>query len=264
MTLLTQQILLIPKTTVQNKIQILLFLCEEPWSIENNLAELLQVSNRSVKLTLNSMIREDSVKKKSIEITGGVQHLYSITKVGLKDLESKGMSAPLERRQSLKQLSTFREKISATFVPHQIDLQRLRIKAERSGCTDWVNADRGSQFLTNTQSSLYVSLAQPRLGSAHRPDAWFTDQMGLRVCVECERTLKSRARYQEILGDYLMALKRGEFEQVVWACPEKKMRDTLKTIITSIAYVQIGTLSVQVPKARYEQLAFTCYEDWYS
>ena len=258
------QLRLISKPKSQSQLLILNFLKLESWTNDKNLCELLEINTKQLKIILNPLIEEKLVKRVLQEIMGGKTQLYGITHSGCKRFDQLRLSTLhsndviANKMQSTPSLLT--ERISPTFVPHRLDIQMLRIKAERAGWTDWVSADLGRSVCVRERNPLKLggSLAE----RAFRPDAWCTDPQKQRVCVECERTMKSKIRYSQILCDYLLALKRGEFERVIWVCPDQKIRQSLQNTIMSITHVQIGSLMVVVPRGRFDQLSFMTFDEW--
>jgi len=258
------QLKLISTPRAQSQFLILSFLKSEAWTSHENLCELLDISTHQLKIILNTLIKEKLIKEVLQEIMGGKTQLYGITRSGCKRLdqwrESSLYPLGLATGKSKSPPNLLTERISPTFIPHRLDVQMLRIRAERAGWTDWVSADIGRPIFVQERNHIDMSgsLAQ----RAFRPDAWCTDPQKLRVCVECERTMKSKARYSQILCDYLLALKRGEFDRVIWVCPDQKMRQNLQKTIMSITHVQIGSLMVAVPRGRFDNLSFMTFEEW--
>lgn len=138
-------------------------------------------------------------------------------------------------------------RVSEQTVRHELDIQKLRLKAEALGWHSWVDGNRlGS-----------------KLKSQSRPDALCINLSGYHVAIECERTFKSLKRYEHILISYLKLIKSGEINSVVWVCPNKEMTQRLKMIITSIKHVQVLGQKIQIePLKHHANLYFCSYEDW--
>jgi hypothetical protein len=251
-----KQLTLFAMTKDQARSQILRFLNLEAWSSDRNLSELLGVSSRQFKVFIKPLIKEKFVKHLHLPIVGGYLDLYGLTKLGLKTISSDEQSScQVESRPKL-----LGSKLSATLVPHRLDIQLLRIRAEKKGWTQWVNSDFGREFDKNKNSCASPITADNVRDS--RPDALSTDENKLRVCIEYERSIKSKNRYEQKLCDYLIALRRGDFDRVVWVSPNERVRETLKRVITSITHVQIGSMSVVIPRSRFQSMSFLTIEEW--
>lgn len=138
-------------------------------------------------------------------------------------------------------------RISILNIQHQLDLQLLHIKANKAGWINWVDGDR--------------------LGNLHqggkRPDAISTSPAGHITAIECERTIKTTKRYQQILASYLRAIKAGDFHQVVWVTPSSELAARLGSIIKSVKIVPIAGQKVAIDPARHHQhLYFADYSNW--
>jgi hypothetical protein len=197
---------------------------------------------------------------------GGEVQLYGITHAGRKYVNQQASPISTMDWHAKIQLNhpsspnLLSARISPTFIPHRLDVQMLRIKAERAGWSGWISADVGQPLKLKQVKTIQMNSALNM--SEHRPDAWCTDPRGERVCIECERTIKSKARYTSILCDYLLAFRRGEFDRVVWVCPDPGLRDKLEKLMTSITHVQIGAVSAIIPRSRFERLKFMTFDEW--
>ncbi len=259
MSLLTKQLRLVKLNSLETELLILNFLSFESWTNDTNLCDLLQITKRSLRKILNAMLSKKMIKEVLVNIMGGEVLLYGITSSGVKFASKNYLTLqPSNALNSIPKLLSTR--LSPTFIPHRLDIQMLRIRAERAGWTQWVNADTGQVVDFHREGIKHCGL--PILVSQHRPDAWSINPVGDRVCVECERTIKSKPRYAAILCDYLLALKRGDFDEVIWVSPNIDIRNKLENLITSITHVQIGLISVLIPRNRFERFHFMTYDDW--
>ena len=250
----------------ESEMLVLQFLFMENWSSAKNLCDLLRIDQRKLLTILKPLLKSKFLKEVLQQVMGGEVQLYAITHAGRKYLSQQAVSnSPLDHQPSRPLALNSRSKllssrISPTFVPHRLDVQMLRIRAERAGWSGWICADVGQPLKLNQLNELHLNSSLH--SSQHRPDAWCTDPFGERVCIECERTIKSKARYASILCDYLLALRRGEFDRVVWVCPDPKLRDKLQMLMTSITHVQIGAASAIIPRSRFERFKFMSFDEW--
>jgi hypothetical protein len=214
------------------------FLREEIWTDYKNLGQLLGVNPAATYRTVSSLAKTEIIRIERVPIVGGTVVLIGITHHG------QAIAANVGERVMDKVFIPGR--VSATYFRHTLDIQLLRIKAERAGWTSWVNADRVEKW--------------PE-GQA-RPDAFVMDLRGRRIAVECERTIKSPKRYNQILNVWLQAIRRGDVQRVVWVSPSEMIRDRLRQLITSITHVEVNGQKVLIPKDRFENIEFLTYAEW--
>ena len=256
------QLQLFKPSKYEQELSVLEFLSVESWSNEFNLADLLQISPRGLGGVLKPMIINKLIKSVDQKIMGGSVKLLGITSLGQKKLRLsayKPSDFEMPNTELNLQIVSL-SRISPTFIPHRLDIQMLKIRAERAGWTNWVNADTGEDRKKGSSQHLRLALSAPVL--EHRPDAWCTDPSGNRLSIECERTIKSKPRYSEIVRDYLLALKRGDIDRVLWVSPDQDLRDRLAYLITSITHVQIGVQKLLIPRVRFERFDYLTFEQW--
>ncbi len=138
-------------------------------------------------------------------------------------------------------------KLAYSTIPHHLDLQFLRVKAEAAGWTQWKHGDR-------------LGIVDR---DGKRPDAVARDPLNRRVAIECERTLKAPQRYKAILSNYLQAIRAGNFARVVWISPTEDTMRRVQKIILSIERVPVAGKQVLIDPARHHQnLEFISYQEW--
>ncbi len=138
-------------------------------------------------------------------------------------------------------------RISEQNIRHQLDLQKMRLAAERIGWANWTDGSRLGDI--------------PKNGK--RPDAIAIDPQGRRTAIECERTIKTRKRYEQILVTYLRAIKSGKVDMVIWVSPTPEISQRLKAIVTGIKSVSIAGQRVTIePEKHHRNLTFTDYASW--
>lgn len=106
---------------------------------------------------------------------------------------------------------------------HRLDLQRLRIRCERAGWQNWRSFD-------------HVTLGEHgRFVDYKRPDATVVHPSLGMVAIECERTIKTKKRYQAIIRSHLTEIHdHGAFYGVIWACPTAAITRALGSVIKRI------------------------------
>ena len=227
------------KTRVLEKRKLILrFLREEIWSDTANLSMLLDVKSIAATRTLKKLVEEELIRSHALPTMGGQIILFGIT--------AHGQALAAETGEDILDKVFIPSRVAPTYARHTLDIQILRIRAERAGWTQWVNADRIEKWVTGKM----------------RPDAYAVSPDGRRFGIECERTIKSPKRYIDILSGWLQAIRRGDVSHVVWASPDEKIRDRLKQIVMGISQVRIAGQDVLIPRDRFDNLAFVTYQEW--
>jgi DNA-binding MarR family transcriptional regulator len=227
---------------VQEKQNLVLrFLRQHLWSTQDILQQILLVSSRqAVHKALTSIESKGYIRRHKYDALGGALTIWGIT--------SQGQAMAFDVDTECPVAAYFEpNRISESVVRHQLDIQRLRLKAEALGWHSWVDGDR--------------------LGSSDkerkRPDALAKNKAGILVSIECERTFKSTKRYEQILVNYLKLIKTGEIKEVVWVSPNSEISARLKSIITGIKSVRVNGQDVSIdPTKHHIHLHFCSYQDW--
>ena len=138
-------------------------------------------------------------------------------------------------------------RISEQLIRHQLDLQKLRIKAELVGWQDWQDGDRLGALSKSTK----------------RPDAITLNDNGVKVAVECERTFKTVKRYEQILLSFLLLIKNNTISEVVWVSPTQDIAKRLEVLVKSIKKLKIAGQVVQIdPIKHHAHIHFCSYANW--
>lgn len=225
----------------EKRILLMRFLRQHLWSTQDILQEALQLMSRqAAHKTLVQLERDGLLKRYNYQALGGAITLWGITAHG------QAMSFDVESEEPY---SAYFEpsRISEQNIRHQLDLQKLRLAAEHTGWTNWTDGSRLGDI--------------PKNGK--RPDAITIDPQGRRIAIECERTIKTRKRYEQILVTYLRAIKSGKVDMVIWVSPTSEISQRLKAIVTGIKTVSIAGQRITIePDKHHRSLAFTDYACW--
>lgn len=136
-------------------------------------------------------------------------------------------------------------KCSVVTLHHSLDVQRLSLRAEAFG---WSNIRNGERL---------TEIAKGQ----NRPDFVGIDTQGRIVAVEVERTIKTTKRYQAILSAYLQAIRRDQYQEVMWVAPSDDAACRLRKIILSIKTIVVASQRVSVDPVRHHpKLHFTYYQ----
>jgi hypothetical protein len=196
--------------TGEKRRALLRLLRDEVYTTAPIAARLLGLSERQTARTLAGMQRDELLTCKGITTDSGwAPVLWGITPHG------QGMAClpgefPGERafepaRVALSQLK------------HTLGLQRIRVQAHAAGWADWQGGDRLAPF-----------------DAEARPDAIATDPQGTIWCVEYERTMKRRSRYERILFTRLRAVREGKYSRCVWVCDDAHTASLLRGMLLSL------------------------------
>jgi hypothetical protein len=226
------------KKAEEKRREVLRFLRDETWSVADVLARVVGVSSRqAIHKTLTQMERDELVKRHKLPIAGRV----ALTAWGI---TPHGLAFSWDEAEEYEDRPTFEpSRLSLSRIPHQIDLQQVRLSAEAEGWTDWVRGERLG--------------FKPEI----RPDAMAVRPDGLKVAIEVERTIKTRKRYQAIIRDHLVQMRQGQWQAVFYICPEG-MPARLKKVFDSIEYVVIDGQRVPLEESHRKRFKFISLEEW--
>lgn len=190
--------------------KVLRFLREEVYTSADVMGLLLGLKSRQgIHATLTRMERLQLVKREMVPVLGGHTTLWGITGHGQ-------ALAALDDEPILP--GVFASGRISARLDHRLDLQRLRLAAERAGWTEWKYLDR---------EKLKPSIAKQK----HRPDVHARDPHGRLVAIERERTIKTQKRYDsELLPYYYKQLHNG-LDYVVWVCDGTKECARLRKLL---------------------------------
>jgi hypothetical protein len=224
-----------------NRSVVLSFLRTELFSTPQILGALVGFESRqAIHKLLKKLESTEEIRRHVVETLGGGLTIWGITAHG----QACAFDPDIEKVVS----ATFEpSRFSESTLRHSLDVQLLRVAAQKAGWNNWQNGDR-------------MGVAAK---DGKRPDALAVSPAGKRVAVEVERTMKTTKRYEIILVQYLKLLKSGEIDLVVWASPTDDFSKRLRAIITSIQTVRVEGKKVAIDPVRHHcNLRFVSYETW--
>ena len=229
--------------TSEKQCAVLRFLRQHLWSSQSILQKVMNLSSRqAAHKTLRQMQVDGLVNVHQYQAIGGKITLWGITAHGQGMAFDPSCEEPVTRYFEPS-------KVSDQSIRHQLELQNLRLVAESSGWNSWTDGDRLGILDKNNK----------------RPDAIAIDDCGVICAIECERTLKTTKRYEQILISYLMLLKSGSISKVIWISPDEDIAVRLQKLITNIKFVRIAGQRIQIDPAKHHaNLHFTSYSKWSS
>jgi DNA-binding transcriptional ArsR family regulator len=217
------------------------WLRDEIWSTPEILGKVMGLSARQgVYQTLAKLERDGFVTSSDIPIfKKSTQRIVGIT--------SHGIAHAFDTDEPLQKRPTFEpSKVKLTTLQHEVDIQKLRLEAEKAGWKGWTP---GARLGTSK-------------GGANRPDATVLDNDQKVVAVEVERTIKTFKRYEVILSQYLQSIAKGEYGRVIWVCPTEDLTARLRRIVLSIKAVPIHGKKIALEPRHYQLLTFLPYSKW--
>ncbi len=229
--------------------QILRLLRDEIWTTTDVVALLLCVGYAGAHNALKIMQKQGLTSSAEVFIPGkrGAMRtvLHGITAQGLAyawDLDEEPESrTPWEP-----------SKTNPLFVPHQIDTQKVRIKAEQHGWRGWKPA-----------RSLM------RLGLPKLPDAEAASLDGERIAIEIEREIKTDKRYQAVIGAYVVQMKKDQrWQRVDYLCPDENFAARLARIFGRLQQIRLEGKQGQAGKTgaltqpHLDRFRFYALDEW--
>ena len=128
---------------------------------------------------------------------------------------------------------------------HQLDIQRLRLIAERKGWRGWKKNERNS---VKKKGEVYPDAV------AVRPDH-------SRIAIEVERTIKGYERYSGILVAHLIARKNRKWDEIYYFSPDTKVSRQLERIFSEISEVNHLGEVLKINDAHRAPFRFLTYDD---
>lgn len=180
---------------------LLLFLASgEQWTTLAVAAELLQTSERTALRLMKKLIAEHLIKVDVGIVPHSNLKLYGISDHGL---------AVTGAALTLKAFPIGRT--NPSWVKHHTQSQRIRIRGEQTGWTDWVS----EKLLTVKNSQRLKKL----------PDFLMTRPDGHKACGELERYCKSKKRLADAMGGHLTQIVSGHYVFVYYFVPDKAAQE---------------------------------------
>jgi hypothetical protein len=211
--------------------KILKFLRDEIWTTSAVLQKLLGFKTiQAANQTLQRMEKEDTVRR---HVVGS-----SMIKANIWGITPHGLALSFSAGEEYEHRPTFEpSKLTISRIPHQIELQIARLKAEEAGWQNWVRGER---------LGFEVDM---------RPDAVVVANDGAKVAIEYERTIKTRKRYQQIIVNHLKKIKEGAWSRCVYVCPDS-LALKLQRVFDSIDYVVVNKERVVLTEAHRRRFSF--------
>lgn len=211
---------------------LLTFLKEETYSDFPTLIFLFGFKNhRGLYELLKKVTEMGLIQKYVFESRAGNISLWGIT--------NDGLSVVFKPEDSVFPPRFEPTKLKGWMLDHHLDNQTVRLALEKQGATGWINGDRNN-FLN-------------KYNVKHRPDGLITLPNGQKIAIETERSLKTKARYQQIMTSHLLARTDELWFSVFYVLPDKQKKISLMKIFESIKFVIINSKPIEL-EARHRNI----------
>ena len=197
--------------------KLLRFLIEENYSSLENLAVLLAVPKQTAIRITKHLCDKGYLHKMAVNI--GLSRPISVFQP-----TNTGIIFALNAAESLPELRDA-TRINHVTICHDLKLQQIRFKLETQGYHSFQSAWHISRLLKQKNDKV------PKI-----PDYTCINPNGDKVAIEYERTIKTKKRYQEIIGQYMDIKERGVIQQVIYLT-DVGFAARLKQLFTSIEYI---------------------------
>ena len=139
----------------------------------------------------------------------------------------------------------YKSSVNRTSMNHQLDIQRLRIIAERKGWRSWKKNARNSVM---KKGEVYPDAV------AVRPDH-------TRIAIEVERTLKTNDRYPGILVAHLIARKNRNWDESTTLVQTLKCHGNWRRFFSEISEANHLGEVLRINDAHRAPFRFLTYDD---
>ncbi|WP_409311341.1 MobC family replication-relaxation protein [Pectobacterium sp. B1J-3] len=202
------------------KIQILInFLKEETYSDFKTLMLLFDYKNhKPLYLLLAKAIDMGFIQKQTFCTRMEKISLWGITNDGLATVvtpDDEGFPARFEPA-----------KVTSWTLEHHLDNQLARLILEKKGAYGWLHGDRPT-FRSHYRTT-------------HRPDGVITLPNGTVIAIETERRLKTKARYQTIITNHLLARTQKHWMYVFYVVPDPQKKLALELLLNSVRHAIVN------------------------
>ena len=221
--------------------RLLRFLFEETWSHINLIHELLdELTNNQIESILSELKGNKLIRSHEVD-TGydTTDQVWGVGKLGVSYVQE---TFKIEESRP----AFLKTAVNLVSIRHQLDLQHMRLKAERKG---WISWQKVRSKPVNKLKAI--------------PDAIATRPDQTVIAIEVERTVKDVARYSGILVAHLNARRLREWDEIYYLCPDSKTANRIRRIFDEITEAEhLGKLVVIGDDHKALFHVFSYEEDW--
>lgn len=223
------------------------FLRTETFTTREIAGEVLQLQRCATTNTLDMMLAEELIEAHQIETEMWKTTVYGLTVHG----------AALANPPGEEFFWFLPGRLSTATLAHDLWVQKLRLRAEQSGWTNW-NSGRAINRTMATENQRTDGKSQ----WLKVPDAVATSPTGETVALEIERTIKSPKRYQQIIFAYLQMIKNGLIFRVEYVCISPTVSKRLPGIFQRIDHVLHAGEKLKLEERHRAKFCFHSVNEW--
>ncbi len=220
--------------------RLLRFLFEETWTHIDIIKDLLaDVEEAEWTEMLSALADGNSIRSHELKIgSSSTGEYWGITRKGINEYQvMSGISA--ERPAFVKRM------LNPKSILHRLDLQRLRLAAERAGWCQW-QMPRPARLME--KDHIY-------------PDATVLRPDNVRVAIEAERSIKRKGDYGKIFAGHLGARRLGRWDMVYYLSPDQRTAKWLEKMYREIKEVDFEGSVVAISDEHRAVFRFFTYDD---
>ena len=206
------------------KERVLRLLFEETWSHTELIEELFDDLDSGQTSRVLTQLEELKLVRQHELNTGysSSETVWGISKLGVTYVQEN--FDLVEPRPAFNKSS-----VNLVSIRHKLDLQRMRLKAEKAGWTHW-------QQIRSTPTQRYKVV----------PDAVAIHSNKSRIAIEVERTVKAADRYPGIVVEHLNARRLRQWDKIYYLCPNLKIANRIRDILTGVNEVEFAGRIVRI------------------
>ena len=217
----------------------LYFLYEETWTHIDIIFQLLNdVSNEQIEEVLKEQSEAKLIGNHQLP-TGfsSTEQIWGISR--------RGVSLIQETDRNLESRPIFyKTSVNRTSMNHQLDIQRLRLIAERKGWRSWKKNARNS--VMKKVKSILMQLQYALI---------------IPVAIEVERTIKAYDRYPGVLVAHLIARKNRKWDEIYYFSSDTNVSRQLEKIFSEISEANHLGEVLKINDAHRAPFRFLTYDD---
>lgn len=204
----------------------------EVYSTADIIADLLKLSRPRAIACLNALERDHYINSELVKINARNVKVFGVTAHGLSVVDACG-NPHFEIGRN-----------NPSSMQHKLDGQRMRIKAENAGWTNWI------------PERIARNLKLKKI-----PDAIATDPKSNVIAIEIERFAKTPKRYAEVIVTYLLEIKAGKYHEVHYVSPTGVSR-LIQNSFAKIEYVKVNGQKVKLTEKHLAKFKFFEFNNW--
>ena len=220
--------------------RLLRFLFEETWTHIEILRSLMtEMSESTVEGMISDIADRKLIRCHELVIgSSSTGQYWGITRKGIDEYQ-------LITGVSSNRPVFYKSMLNPRSILHRLDLQRLRLIAERNGWRNWRSV-RPAGLLE--KGEIY-------------PDATVIRPDNFRIAMEAERSIKSKSDYTKIFLGHLGAWRKRRWDMIYYLSPDHATANRLRQIYTEIDEVNFEGWVTAITDEHRDMFRFFTYDD---